>query len=130
MRTPSNRVLRLRDAIDNGGTPPSGQLIGTDHRAAVGDLRHASAIASSAEGLRGRSVLIASADPLLAALSLIELDGLARRITLYPPDLALDHLPYVMRYAEVDAVVTDGRCLSDASIGAAQHALCTLPLVP
>ena len=59
------------------------------------------------------------------ALSLIELDGLARRMTLYPPDLALEHLPYVMRHAEVDAVVSDGRFLGGASIGAAQHAICT-----
>jgi acyl-coenzyme A synthetase/AMP-(fatty) acid ligase len=58
------------------------------------------------------------------------LDGLARRVTLYPPDLALEHLPYVMRYAEVDVVVSDGGFLSGASIGAAQHALCTPRLVP
>ena len=44
-------------------------------------------------------MLIASADPFLVALALIEFDGLARRMTLYPPDLALEHLPYVMRYA-------------------------------
>jgi acyl-coenzyme A synthetase/AMP-(fatty) acid ligase len=50
-------------------------------------------------------------------------------MTLYPPDLALEHLPYVMRYAEVDAVVSDGSFLSGASIGAAQHALCTPALV-
>jgi acyl-coenzyme A synthetase/AMP-(fatty) acid ligase len=64
------------------------------------------------------------------ALALIELDGLARRVTLYPPDLALEYLPYVMCYAEVDAVVSDGSFLSGASIGAAQHAICTPRLVP
>ena len=75
-------------------------------------------------------MLIASADPFLVALALIELDGLARRMTLYPPDLALEHLPYVMRHAEVDAVVSDGSFLSGAAIGAAQHAVCTPALVP
>ncbi len=75
-------------------------------------------------------MLIAAADPFLVALALIDFDGLARRITLYPPDLGLEHLPYVMRYAEVDAVVSDGRFLSGASIGAAQHAMCTPELVP
>src|SRR5262249_6874673 len=54
----------------------------------------------------------------------------ARRLTLYPPDLALEHLPYVMRYAEVDAIVSDGRFLKGAAIGAAQHAICTRALVP
>ena len=75
-------------------------------------------------------MLIASADPFLAALALIELDGLARRMILYPPDLALDHLLYVMRHAEVDAVVSDGSFLSGATIGSMEHAVCRPALVP
>ena len=130
MRTPSNSCPSLWDAINVGGTPPPGYLIGAEHRTALGDLLRGSAIATGVENLRGRSVLIASADPFLAALALIECDGLARRLTLYPPDLALDHLPYVMNHAEVDAVVSDGSFLSGASIGAAQHAICTPTLVP
>jgi acyl-coenzyme A synthetase/AMP-(fatty) acid ligase len=129
MRTPCNSFPSLRDAIDVGGTP-SGYLIGAEHRTALGDLRRGSAIACGVEKLRGRSVLIALADPFLAALALIEFDGLARRITLYPPDLALEHLPYVMRYAEVDAVVSDGSFLGRASIGAAHHALVSPALIP
>jgi acyl-coenzyme A synthetase/AMP-(fatty) acid ligase len=129
MRTPCNSFPSLRDAIDVGGTPP-GYLIGAEHRTGLGDLLRGSAIASGVENLRGRSVLIALADPFLVALALIELDGLARRMTLYPPDLALEHLPYVIRYAEVDAVVCDGSFLSGASIGAAQHAICAPALVP
>ena len=39
------------------------------------------------EEFRGRSVLIASTDQLTAALALLELDGMARRLILYPPDL-------------------------------------------
>jgi acyl-coenzyme A synthetase/AMP-(fatty) acid ligase len=130
MRTPCNSFPGLRGAIDADGTPPPGYLIGAEHRTALGDLLQESAIASGVENLRGRSVLIASTDQFLVALALIELDGLARRVTLYPPDLALEHLPYVMRYAEVDAVVSDGSFLRGASIGAAQHAICTPRLVP
>ncbi len=130
MRTPCNSFPSLRDAIDAGETPPTGYLIAAEHRTALVDLLQGSAIACGVENLRGRSVLIASADPFLVALALIDLDGLARRMTLYPPDLALEHLPYVMRYAEVDAVVSDGSFLSGASIGAAQHAICTPALVP
>src|SRR5262249_18039341 len=36
----------------------------------------------------------------------------------------------VMRYAEVDAVVSDGGFLSSASLGASQHAVCTTALAP
>jgi acyl-coenzyme A synthetase/AMP-(fatty) acid ligase len=130
MRTPRHSFPSLRDAINLGGTPPPAYLIGALHRTALGDLLQGSAIASGAQNLRGCSVLIASADPFLVALALFELDGVARRMTLYPPDLALEYLPYVMRYAEVDAVVSDGSFLSGASTGLAQHALCTPALVP
>lgn len=130
MRTPCNSFPSLRDAIAVGGALPPRYLIGAEQRTALGDLLQGSAIASGVEDLRGRSVLIAAADPFLVALALIELDGRARRMTLYPPDLALEHLPYVMRYAEVDAVVSDGSFLSGASLGAAQHVLCTPRLVP
>src|SRR5437867_2173052 len=130
MKTPCKSFPSLRDAIHVGGTLPPGYWIGAEHRTALGDLLQRSAIVGGALNLRGRSVLIASADPFLTALTLIELDGLARRMILYPPDLALEHLPYVMRYAEVDAVVSDGSFLRGASTGAAQHALCTPALVP
>jgi acyl-coenzyme A synthetase/AMP-(fatty) acid ligase len=129
MRTPCNSFTSLRDAIGGGRMPP-GYLTGAEHRTSLGDLHQRSAITSGAENLRGRSVLIAAADPYVVALTLIDCDGLARRVTLYPPDLALDQLPYVLRYAEVDAVVSDGRFLGGASIGAACHALCTPALAP
>jgi acyl-coenzyme A synthetase/AMP-(fatty) acid ligase len=129
MRPPFISFPSLRDVIDVSEPPPR-YLIGAEYRTALGDLRQGSAIATGVEKLRGRSVLIAVADPFLVALALIECDGLARRMSLYPPDLSLEHLPYVMRCAEVDAVVSDGSFLSGVSIGAAQHAICTRALVP
>lgn len=130
MKTPCSSFPSLRDAIDLGGAAAPVHLMGVEHRIALRNLLQASAIGAGVEQLHGRSVLIASADPFFTALALIELDGLARRVTLYPPDLALEHLPYVMRYAEVDAVVSDGSFFKDTSIGAAQHLVCTPSLVP
>ena len=57
--------------------------------------------------LAGRSVAVATSNQLTAALALIELDGVARRLTILPPDTAPDHLPILFACAEVDAVVTD-----------------------
>lgn len=127
---PCDSLFSLRDAIDSVESAPSGQLIGAEHRAALSDLRERSAIPFGIENLVGRSVLIAATDPFLAALLVIELDGLARRIILWPPDLSLDHLPYVMRHAEVDAVVSDGRLLTGTSIRAVPHVECAPTLVP
>src|SRR5271154_1903536 len=56
--------------------------------------------------LRGRSVLLYATDQLHASLALIELDGVARRIVLCPPDLVAEHLPHIIALAEVDAVVS------------------------
>jgi acyl-coenzyme A synthetase/AMP-(fatty) acid ligase len=130
MTTLCNSFPSLRDAIDVGGTPSPGYLIGAEHRTALGSMLQGSATGSGVESLRGRSVLIASAAPFLTALALIELDGLARRMTLYPPDLAIEHLPYVMRHAEVDAVVSDNSLLSGVALGAAQHVVGSPVLVP
>src|SRR5262245_45657242 len=105
MKMPYKILPSILDAIDVGRTLRPNYLIGPEHRIALVDLLQGSAIAPGIRNLRGRSVLIAPVDPFLVALALIELDGLARRLTLYPPDLALEHLPYVMRYAEADAVV-------------------------
>jgi acyl-coenzyme A synthetase/AMP-(fatty) acid ligase len=128
MKTPCNSPPTLRDALAASGVP-TGQLIGAEHRTALVDLLTKSAIACAAENLGGRSVLIAAADQFLTALALIDLDGLARRIILYPPDLALEHLPYVIQHAEVDVVASDGDFLGGASLGSARHDLCTPRLV-
>ena len=70
-------------------------------------LAHGSSLGVPAAELRGRSVLLATADQLPAALALIELDGVARRIVLCPPDLPPEHLSAVAGTAEAEAVVTD-----------------------
>lgn len=129
MRTPCIDFPSLRDAIEVHELP-SGCLIAAKHRVALADLLHRSAIPTGVESLRGRSVLIAASDPLVVALALVELDGLARRVTLYPPELTLEHLPYVMQHANVDAVVSDDEFVAGSAIGAAQHAICTPALVP
>ena len=57
--------------------------------------------------LAGRSVLLKLSDQLKSGLAMIELDGIARRMLLCPPDLNPDHLDALIADAEIDAVVTD-----------------------
>jgi acyl-coenzyme A synthetase/AMP-(fatty) acid ligase len=67
--------------------------------------------------LSGRSVLLAVADQLLSAIAMIEIDGVARRILLCPPDLNLDHVKTLIDDAEIDAIVTDQPALwADAGV--------------
>jgi acyl-coenzyme A synthetase/AMP-(fatty) acid ligase len=57
--------------------------------------------------LNGRSVLLAVADQLISAIAMTEIDGVARRMLLCPPDLNADHIQSLIEDAEIDAVVTD-----------------------
>jgi acyl-coenzyme A synthetase/AMP-(fatty) acid ligase len=57
--------------------------------------------------LAGASVLIATRDPLGAAVALVELDGVARRLVVGTPDLSAEHLPRVLARGAVDAIVVD-----------------------
>ena len=80
--------------------------------------------------LAGRSVLVATASQLTAALALIELDGCARRITILPPDAEADHLPALIAAAEIDAVVLDGDALKHAAFDLPVRVNCASSIVP
>jgi acyl-coenzyme A synthetase/AMP-(fatty) acid ligase len=82
-------------------------LRGTAASASLAELVRGSSLGGRRGELRGRSVLLVIEDQLTAALALIELDGIARRLVLCPPDLPVDHIPSVMASAAVDAVVAD-----------------------
>jgi len=57
--------------------------------------------------LAGRAVLLAVADQLISGLAMTELDGVARRMLLCPPDVSAEHIKTLLQDAEIDAVVTD-----------------------
>ena len=70
-------------------------------------LETGSAIEGGASRLQGEAVFIAVRDQAAAALALIELDGVARRLVLCPPDLPADAIPAAMKAAETSTIVTD-----------------------
>ena len=83
---------------------------------AISDARHVVSLTDSlretclvggAGELSGRSVLVAVADQLVSAIAMTEIDGVARRMLLCPPDLNPDHAQALVDAAEIDAIVTD-----------------------
>lgn len=60
-----------------------------------------------AAALCGRSVLVATQSQAAAALALLSLDGVARRMVVVPPGLGAADVHRVARLAEVDAVVCE-----------------------
>jgi acyl-coenzyme A synthetase/AMP-(fatty) acid ligase len=106
MRLPESRSLR--DLTAAGGLPPGRFVADSAGRFAVADCATARALAAPAETFRGRTVLISCDRQLPAVQALLQLDGIARRILLCPPDLSPEHVPAVIADAEVDAIVSDG----------------------
>jgi hypothetical protein len=62
----------------------------------LSDLLHKSSLSVPLEQLSNSTVLIATKGQFATALALIELDGIARRIVLYPGDLPRAHIPSVV----------------------------------
>ncbi len=60
-----------------------------------------------AERLHGRSVLLATGGQHAAALAMIAIDGLARRMVLVPPGLNAEQTASILKDAEIDVCVTD-----------------------
>jgi len=79
--------------------------------------------------LAGRSVLLAMASQLTAALALIELDGCVRRLVVLPPDADRSRIDAVVAAAEIDAVVVDDRSPSVAAFDRAVRVACTPSIV-
>jgi acyl-coenzyme A synthetase/AMP-(fatty) acid ligase len=68
-------------------------------------LSTGSILGGKLESLRGRSVVLAMREQLAAAVALMELDGVARRVVLCTPDLTPELLAGVSATAEADVVL-------------------------
>jgi acyl-CoA synthetase (AMP-forming)/AMP-acid ligase II len=99
-------------------------------RICVSELARGTGLGGRLAELAGRSVAIATSSQLTAALALIELDGMARRLTILPPDTAPDHLPILFASAEVDAVVVDDGTPRSEAFDLAVRVTCTPAIAP
>ena len=98
-------IFALREYL---GPELKGRAISdAQHSVSLTDILTHSCLASPARELSGRSVLLALSGQLLSAIAMIELDGVARRMLLCPPDLNPDHIQALICDAEIDAIVTD-----------------------
>jgi hypothetical protein len=93
MKMPQDNPPSLRSSIIAAGNLSTRMMVGLDAKATWDELVHGSILEDRSIDLRGQSVLVATSDQFRAAAALIELDGIARRVVLYPPDLSREHLP-------------------------------------
>src|SRR3989442_3675558 len=129
MKMPHADGGSLWSSLSAAGHLSERTLWGADASVTLGDLVGGSSLSGRLEALRGRSVLVATRDQLTAALALIELDAVARRLVLCPPDLPAEHLPFVAATAAVDALVSDRTAPHAGPPGVGTVVTCT-PRIP
>lgn len=105
----------LWGAVSASGTETDSAIRSAGATVALAALSRQSYLGGQLEALRGRTVLLATHGQLAAALALIELDGVARRIVLCTPDLAAAHFPAVIAAAGADSCVRDAEAPADGS---------------
>jgi acyl-coenzyme A synthetase/AMP-(fatty) acid ligase len=107
MKMPRNNSTSLWASLITADRLSSRLFVGVEESASWGELVERKNLTKRIGDLRGRSVLIATIDQFKAAALLIQLDGIARRIVLYPPDMSREHLFFVADSAATDVILTD-----------------------
>ncbi len=97
----------LWDSIAPAAVNTGGVFHGRAASVALAELAAGSTFGTALAALRGRSVLVATREQLPAALAMIELDGIARRMVLCTGDLSREQFDSVAAEAQADAVVLD-----------------------
>ena len=98
--------------------------------ARVTDLAGGTSFAGRLGELAGKSVLVAAGSQLTSALALIELDGVARRLTILPPDADSDHFTSIVTDAGIDAVVVDQSSPASAALDGVLRIVCAADIAP
>ena len=125
---PQRRSKPLRKLIN---ADASGSFLrAADASVALGDLMRGTSFGGALGALAGRSVVLATPDQLTTALALIELDGVARRLVLCPPDLPAEQLGHVIATAQADAIVAGPSGPPAAARDLAVQATCSPAIVP
>ncbi|MBV8752739.1 MAG: acyl--CoA ligase [Hyphomicrobiales bacterium] len=120
----------LRDWLYETANGGERFLHGRSASVALADLIDGSSLGGDLAALDGACVLVLTRDQLTAALALIELDGVARRMILCPADFAREHLPVVIAKASVDAIVSDEDAPDLRALNVPLHVTCTPAIAP
>src|SRR5438128_4341062 len=129
MRMPHSDPRPLRDRLYEVANAPR-RLYAREGNIALSELARGSSLGGESLELHNRSVLIATRSQLTTALALIELDGVARRLVVLPPDMRREHLPLVVANAGVQAVVTDAETSDDGNFGVPLRVTCSPAIAP
>ena len=129
MNTALHPITSIRDRLADAPEGRERFLWGATAAVCLGRLVSGTSLGGRAAELAGRSVLIATRDACAAAVALIELDGVARRLIVCTPDVPSEYLPGVVAQGAVDAIVSDHERRADES-GVPVQVLCNGRVMP
>jgi acyl-coenzyme A synthetase/AMP-(fatty) acid ligase len=123
-------VPSIRDRLGNAAAGSGRFLWGATASVALGDLARGTSLGGRLPELSGRSVLVVIHDQLVAAMALIELDGVVRRLVICTPDISSEHLPSVIARAGVDTIVSDRELHDLDAFGVLLRVTCSVAITP
>src|SRR5580704_3681151 len=129
-KMPSPEAGFLRKWLEAEGDSSERHLWAREATVELGALANGSALVGGRASLYDRSVLVATRSQLTAALTLIELDGMASRLILLPPDVPAAQMAAVLADAEIDAAVIDADSDLGALIGLPLQVMCRPTILP
>jgi acyl-coenzyme A synthetase/AMP-(fatty) acid ligase len=121
--------MSLRGAIEQAAACGDRFLWSVGSSLTLPRFLNQSCLAGQRDSLAGKSVLLLTSGQLASAAALIELDGLAARILICPPDIKPEYLATLAAQAGIDAVVTSGEQSAASALGV-MHVVCQFPPAP
>jgi acyl-coenzyme A synthetase/AMP-(fatty) acid ligase len=120
----------LREALIDTSSGSDRFLWSAESEISFNNLLRGSILGGRISEFSGHSVLIVTHDQLATALSLVELDGVARRVVICPSDLSEHYLPSLVAEASVDAIVSDCARLDQKCFSGCAHVVCGSNILP
>lgn len=99
--------MHLRELIAAARPPPCASLRAAGETVSYDEIPRGAIFSGRRRELERKSVLVAAASQLASALALVELDGVASRLVICPPDFTSEQLASAIAQAEVNAILCD-----------------------
>jgi acyl-CoA synthetase (AMP-forming)/AMP-acid ligase II len=128
MRQLLSNQRSLWDLVAAAGLPARRFIADANGKMELAQLDGGTTLDIDLEACRDRAVVIFVGQQRAAAVAAVELDGVARRIVLCPPDLSPEYLPFVIAKSEAQILLTDRADPVSVNDGTLSVSRCGLPV--
>lgn len=107
MNMPTSERFDLRAILEAANPPPDAGLRGREKTVLYRDIIAGTFLGDRRAAFAGKSVLVHTQSQLMSGFAMLELDGLAGRMVILPPDFTAERTELAMTQAQVQAIVRD-----------------------